>query len=828
MLMKTILLSPALLLFTCLTAGAQQLHLERSYPEFAFGPTGILATIERGHEVTVTSILPGTPADGSALEAGDVITVACGLDVGRVLDARVPLGYAIGLAEANDGLLELEYLRGGEEHELTLQLPSLGAYADSWPADCEKSAAIIGANARFVVASQQENGAYKFGAARPERDGLTGCLAGLFLLSTGDDAHLPAVRLQVHALAQAVQKRPTHSNWHLGYQGILLAEYYLRTGDDAVLPGLEALCEQAISAQAAGAWGHGGIPGPGYVQSGLMNSAGVPVLTTLILARECGVPVDEDGYRAALALFFRMAGHGCIPYGDHRSELWWSNTNGRNAKLACAFSLLEEPSFQRAAQHLALLVTDSYHQPEFGHTGGGFNVIWRGMASVHVPPARRAHYQRQMRELAWYYDLCRQSGGGFSILPTPPDNKRYQGLQWGTGAIGLTYTAPLKTLRITGAPRTRYSQRTATVRADWGTPADREFLSTRDAEGFGQESADPREVYARLLGKKKSLATVEFCAQHLRHYSPLVRSWAARALGERDDEEAHAALAQAAGNDDARVRRAAFDGVSGYDNWGRPMRGRTSPEVVSRLFLAAIVKTLEDEDSAFWEIDGALFALGRAQPEDIRANMATIREFAQHEEWYLREAAFWAQVGLGETITGEEFEQLGAAYARSRHVFERSSYDGGFRSLLKHNLAALDRASHDRVIKTLGESTHSPLVAPGYGVAGIHEAAHRSMMILKHFDSSVYEQLLDDFAVYLESWTPYHQHSKWLISGSKWQLGLLEVLDRLEARGEPLYGSLETVLARYDEFDPKRMGKEGVELEQELRKRLEAWHATYR
>ena len=153
---------------------------------------------------------------------------------------------------------------------------------------------------------------------------------------------------------------------------------------------------------------------------------------------------------------------------------------------------------------------------------------------------------------------------------------------------------------------------------------------------------------------------------------------------------------------------------------------------------------------------------------------------------------------------------------------------GGFRSLLKHNLAALDRASHDRVIKTLGESTHSPLVAPGYGVAGIHEAAHRSMMILKHFDSSVYEQLLDDFAVYLESWTPYHQHSKWLISGSKWQLGLLEVLDRLEARGEPLYGSLETVLARYDEFDPKRMGKEGVELEQELRKRLEAWRATYR
>ncbi len=256
------------------------------------------------------------------------------------------------------------------------------------------------------------------------------------------------------------------------------------------------------------------------------------------------------------------------------------------------------------------------------------------------------------------------------------------------------------------------------------------------------------------------------------------------------------------------------------------MRGRTSPEVVSSLFLPAIVETLEDRSSAWWEIDGALFALGRARPEDIRANMATILKFGQHEEWYLREAAFWALVGLGETITGEEFRLVGRAYARTRHVFERSSYDGGFRALLKTNLEALDRASHDSVVKMLGESTHKPLVADGYGVAAVHEAAHRAMMILKHFDSSVYEQLLGDFETYLSTWTPYHQHSKWLISGSKWQLGLLEVLDRLGPKGQPLHANLEAVLARYDEFDPKRMGKDGVELEETMRARLAAWEAA--
>jgi len=820
-------LIPIFLLALPLVANAQELRPDRTYPEFAVGPTGILATIERGHEVTITKLLPDTPAENVDLEPGDVLIRACGLEIDRALDPRVPLGTAIGLAEADDGRLALEIRRDGQVRQVTIRLPALGAYSATWPEECQKSAGIIEANAEYIAACQREDGSYQFGSERPERDGLSGCLAGLFLLSTGDDGYLPAVRRQVHALAAAVEQRPTTSNWHLGYQGILLAEYYLRTGDGTVLAGLEALCAQAILAQAAGAWGHGGIPGPGYVQSGLMNSAGVPVMTTLILARECGVDVDEHGYQTTLEFFYRMVGHGCVPYGDHRSELWWSNTNGRNAKTACAFSLLDQPEFQRAAQHLALLVTDSYHQPEFGHTGGGFNVIWRGMASVHVPEERRSHYHRQMRELAWYYDLCRQPGGGFSMLPTPPDNKRYQGLAWGTGAIGLTYTAPARNLRITGAPRTKYSKRTAPVKIDWGTAADLQFLSTRDAHGFGEETEDPREVYARLLGRKKSAATVEFCAKHLRHYSPLVRSWAGRALGERNDSEAHAALAEAAEDADPRVRRAAFDGVSGYDNWSRPMRGRVSPEVVSSLILPAIVKTLASERSAWWEIDGALFALGRARPEDIRANMTTILAFGLHQEWYLREAAFWAIVGLGETITAEEFGELGDAYARSRHVFQRASYDGGFRALLKKNLAALSQAGRERLVLTLGKGTHSPLVAEGYGEAGIHEAAHRAMMILKHFDESVYELLLDDFRVYLEAWNPYHQHSKWLISGSKWQHGLLHVLDLLGPKGEPLYANLKDVLDRYDEFDEKRMGREGQELEQTLREALAAWRAEH-
>ena len=60
--------------------------------------------------------------------------------------------------------------------------------------------------------------------------------------------------------------------------------------------------------------------------------------------------------------------------------------------------------------------------------------------------------------------------------------------------------------------------------------------------------------------------------------------------------------------------------------------------------------------------------------------------------------AFWALVGLQKTMTGAEFEKLTDMYAKSRHVFERSSYDGGFRTILKSDKVALDRMTHVRVL----------------------------------------------------------------------------------------------------------------------------------
>ena len=207
--------------------------------------------------------------------------------------------------------------------------------------------------------------------------------------------------------------------------------------------------------------------------------------------------------------------------------------------------------------------------------------------------------------------------------------------------------------------------------------------------------------------------------------------------------------------------------------------------------------------------------------------MAMILEFSKHYEWYIREAAFWAIVGLRSTITEEEFGYLLRIYGDSVHVFARSSYDAGFRQILKSDRAATDRLSRSQAAKIFGRATHEPIVALGYGTGGIHEAAHRTMMILKHFDPNIYDMMIDDFVEYLKIWDPYYQHSGWLISGSKWQPGILKVLEDLGEKGRPICAQLKVILAKYDSFDPKRNHSVAKGLKDQITETVEKWETEF-
>ncbi|MEO0477054.1 MAG: DUF6288 domain-containing protein, partial [Planctomycetota bacterium] len=519
-----------LLFFFGSLVDASEIRENATYPAFQAGVTGAWVSIQPGHEMRVEKIDKGSPADGR-LKIGDLIRSANGNVIGGE-DPREPLGKALTEAEANNGVLRFEIERDGKKGTVAVRVPVIGAYSKAWPKDCGKSDTIIDAHARWLTTKQRDDGYFDNGGA------LWDTMGALFLLSTGDKAYDKHVERYAHRLAVDVERNPSGSAWHLGYHLIYLSEYYLKTGDASVIPAIEAGCKKATDGQVAGAWGHSTSSNVsvGYVQSGLMNSAGVTLFLGMTLARECGVTVHEEAYQRSLVFFYRMAGHGSICYGDHRAEIY-PDTNGRNAAIAIAFKLIDQQSYQAAGEHLAMMVADSYKSFEAGHTGGGFNVLWRGIAMMHLPDTEMArhHHKNHMEQLAWYYDLTRRFDGGFSMLPS--GGTRYTPEAWGRG-VGLTYTAPLKTLRITGRPRTKHSKATPKLPdLPWGKKRDTAFFSSEHAQGYGQDDMLPHE--AQSLVESREPVEVETLARMLRHFNPYIRTSAAWKLGQlRTDEVA--------------------------------------------------------------------------------------------------------------------------------------------------------------------------------------------------------------------------------------------------------------------------------------------------
>ena len=601
-----------------------------NYPAFQIGITGVESKLEN-NKVIVTKVTAGSPADGR-FQPGDILVSVGGKDFGTAKiesgggpdDPRVPLGEAIDKAEGGDGKLTFGVDREGKASDVTIHLKPIGSYSKTWPLGCRKSQTIINDTAEFIL------------SVGPKA-GITGYLDGLFLLSTGIPKYTEAAARWAKAFSTG--KVGSHT-WNNGYHGVFLCEYYLATGDKSVLPTIKSLCEDATARQYFGGWNHWDGPNPGYVQGGLLNAAGVQVLTTLILARECGVEVNQDAYDKALAYFYRFAGHGGVSYGNQPPEGMYSN--GKNGMLACALTLLPDQKFQRAAQILALAEADTYDDNEGGHGSHFGNVMWRGIASVLVPQDKQAHYRRHMDHLAWYYDMCRLPAGGFSILTQIGGSRRGCGgsPNYDSGMIGLTYTAPLKTLRITGKPRTTHSVKHKPTQVETGLE-DTDFLRTDFADGMTTDQPVP-EILERFSSKQD--VSIEWYWQMMHHYQPQIRQTFAVAMGDKG-KDAIPYIRKALESKDARLREAAFNAIHGMNGWWFYRRSNAngiSQADVTETFRPYILKTVKTKDAPMWEKVSALWALSKADLPTIKDNLALIKSHLTHDEWLVRVAAWQA------------------------------------------------------------------------------------------------------------------------------------------------------------------------------------------
>jgi len=453
-------------------------------------------------QIAITKVEVGSPAAGT-LAVGDVL-----LGVGGKLfsyDPRTELGQALTLAEtsAAGGTLRLTRWRAGKTEEVALKLPVLGAYSATAPFDCPKSKRILELGCEALAKNMAAPG-YK-------PDPIPCSLNALALLASGNPKYLPLVKKEAEWAAGFSAK--SMQTWHYGYVMTLLAEYVLATGDTSVLPGLKRLALEAANGQSAvGSWGHGFARPDGRLGGyGMMNSPGVPLTISLVLARAAGVKepaVDMAIERSAKLLRFYI-GKGSIPYGDHHPWTETHEDNGKNGMTAVLFSLLGEAN---GAEYFSRMCVASHgSERDCGHTGNFFNMLWAMPGVALSGPNATGAWMKEFG--GWYFDFARQWDGTFSHQgPPEPEHDSYK--SWdASGGYLLACAMPLKKIYLTG------KRPSAVPQLDAAT------AQSLILDGRGWSNKDRKSAYDKL--DSAQLMT------RLGSWSPTVRERAAAALARR-------------------------------------------------------------------------------------------------------------------------------------------------------------------------------------------------------------------------------------------------------------------------------------------------------
>ena len=455
-------------------------------------------------QIGVTKVQKGSPADG-VLEVGDVILGVNGNHFAS--DPRTEFGQALTIAEsdAGKGNLSLIRWRKGVTEDVQIHLPVLGTYSPTAPYDCPKSTRILEMGCK-ALATRMADADYT-----KRLDPIPRSLNALALLASGNPAYLPLVKNESQWAANF--QNDGMETWYYGYVMMFLAEYKIATGDDSVMQGLSRMALQAANGQSAvGSWGHRFARPDGRLYGyGMMNSPGLPLTISLVLAKQAGVedPAIDRAIELSVRLMRFYIDKGAIPYGDHHPWIETHEDNGKCGMAATLFHLIDESQGADFFSRMSLAA----HGPErdTGHTGNFFNMHW-AMPGVSLsgPHATGAW----MKEFgSWYFDLARCSDARFAHLGPPEDDRdSYAGWDC-SGSYLLAYATPLKKLYITGKKGTTRS-------AIDSTAADAIIDN-----GRGWSNKDRNSFYDSLSDEQ--------LIERLRSWSPVVRERAAMAIGRR-------------------------------------------------------------------------------------------------------------------------------------------------------------------------------------------------------------------------------------------------------------------------------------------------------
>ena len=221
----------------------------------------------------------------------------------------------------------------------------------------------------------------------------------------------------------------------------------------------------------------------------------------------CALPISTK-------FFGYFVDKGAVPYGEHMP--WASHdNNGKNAMAAVMFGVTA--SKPRETQYYAKMVTASFQNREYGHTGQGFSYLWGALGANAGGPGAAGAF---VREAAWHLDLVRRSDGSFTydggeqFGPGKTDDDTYYGKSGYNGlspdaCYVLTYSLPMKKLWITGKDANA-----------------KNFLTAKDVS---------EAVASGFFYERREKKTVPELVAALGDWSPVVRSMAAEQLSDRPE-----------------------------------------------------------------------------------------------------------------------------------------------------------------------------------------------------------------------------------------------------------------------------------------------------
>jgi hypothetical protein len=466
-------------------------------------------------QIAITKVEKGSPADG-VLAPGDVILGVGGKPFSY--DPRTELGKSLTSAESAgcDGKLAITRWRAGKTEEVVVKLPVLGSYSATAPYDCPKSKRILEQGCKALAARMAEP-SYSRGH---NQDPITRSLNALALLASGNPAYLPLVKHEAQWAAD--YSEDGMQTWHYGYVTMLLSEYVMASGDESVMPGLRRLALEAAHGQSAvGSWGHKfALPDGRLAGYGMMNSPGLPLTISLVMARAAGVkdPALDRAIELSARLMRFYIGKGAVPYGDHHPWIENHDDNGKCGMAAVLFNLLGE---EKGAEFFSRMSTAS-HGPErdTGHTGNFFNILWSLPGVAQSGPNATGAWMNEFG--AWYFDLARCWDGSFPHQG-PPEIAGDSYAGWdATGGYLLAYAMPLKKIYLTGK------------RPGVAPQLDAAAAQALILDGRGWSNKDRNSAYDKLSGDQ--------LFECLGSWSPVVRERAAMALARRQDAPVPALL----------------------------------------------------------------------------------------------------------------------------------------------------------------------------------------------------------------------------------------------------------------------------------------------